>query len=175
LQTRILDRFRHPRDDARVIGGFRRAGRPGRPAGRDVDPVVLLRPASPHRDARDRDTPVSGGRLRFRPWVGWLSLTGALAAAGLPPLNGFVSEWLLLQSFLFTLGLKSTFVNNLVPVVAAGIALVAMGLSKVHAAAHGYDFTASARFGWSLAFIVAACGAAYAMGLPDLVRNRRAA
>ena len=66
-----------------------------------------------------------GGLLRFMPWVGWLALVGSLAAAGLPPLNGFVSEWLLLQSFLFTLGLKSTFVNNLVPVVAAGIALVA--------------------------------------------------
>jgi hydrogenase-4 component B len=66
-----------------------------------------------------------GGLLRFMPWVGWLALVGTLAAAGLPPLNGFVSEWLLLQSFLFTLGLPSTFVNNLVPVVAAGVALVA--------------------------------------------------
>ena len=66
-----------------------------------------------------------GGLLRYMPWVGWLALLGALAAAGLPPLNGFVSEWLLLQSFLFTLGLPSTFVNNLVPVVAAGVALVA--------------------------------------------------
>jgi NADH:ubiquinone oxidoreductase subunit 5 (subunit L)/multisubunit Na+/H+ antiporter MnhA subunit len=66
-----------------------------------------------------------GGLLRFMPWVGWLALVGALAAAGLPPLNGFVSEWLLLQSFLFTLGLPGTFVNNLVPVVAAGVALVA--------------------------------------------------
>ena len=66
-----------------------------------------------------------GGLLRFMPWVGWLALVGSLAAAGLPPLNGFVSEWLLLQSFLFTLGLSGTFVNNLVPVVAAGVALVA--------------------------------------------------
>jgi hydrogenase-4 component B len=66
-----------------------------------------------------------GGLLRYMPWVGWLALAGALAAAGLPPLNGFVSEWLLLQSFLFTLGLPGTFVNNLVPVVAAGVALVA--------------------------------------------------
>src|SRR4030095_7780653 len=66
-----------------------------------------------------------GGLLRFMPWVGWLALVGALAAAGLPPLNGFVSEWLLVPSFLFTLGLESTFVNNLVPVVAAGVALVA--------------------------------------------------
>ena len=66
-----------------------------------------------------------GGLLRAMPWVGWLALVGALAAAGLPPLNGFVSEWLLLQSFLFTLGLPSTFVNMLLPVVAAGVALVA--------------------------------------------------
>ena len=66
-----------------------------------------------------------GGLLRYMPWVGWLALIGTLAAAGLPPLNGFVSEWLLLQSFLFTLGLPSTFVNNLVPVAAAGVALVA--------------------------------------------------
>jgi formate hydrogenlyase subunit 3/multisubunit Na+/H+ antiporter MnhD subunit len=66
-----------------------------------------------------------GGLLRYMPWVGWFALLGALAAAGLPPLNGFVSEWLLLQGFLFTLGLPSTFVNNLVPVFAAGIVLVA--------------------------------------------------
>ena len=66
-----------------------------------------------------------GGLLRFMPWVGWLALVGALAAAGLPPLNGFVSEWLLLQSFLYTLQLPGTFINNLVPVVAAGVALVA--------------------------------------------------
>jgi formate hydrogenlyase subunit 3/multisubunit Na+/H+ antiporter MnhD subunit len=66
-----------------------------------------------------------GGLLRSMPWVGWAALVGVLASSGLPPLNGFVSEWLLLQSFLFTLGLPSTFVNMLVPVVAAGVALVA--------------------------------------------------
>ncbi|HYS14840.1 MAG TPA: hydrogenase 4 subunit B [Burkholderiaceae bacterium] len=66
-----------------------------------------------------------GGLLRRMPWVGWAALVGVLASSGLPPLNGFVSEWLLLQSFLFTLGLPSTFVNMLVPVVAGGVALVA--------------------------------------------------
>src|SRR5262249_26055498 len=57
----------------------------------------------------------------------------------------------------------------------SGIALVVLGLSKVHAAAHGYDFTASARFGWALAFVAMGCLAAYAMGLPELARTRRAA
>jgi len=56
-----------------------------------------------------------------------------------------------------------------------GIASVVLGLSKVHAAAHGYDFTASARFGWALAFIVIVCFATYAMSLPDGVTSRRGA
>lgn len=65
-----------------------------------------------------------GGLMRFMPWTGWAALIGALAAAGLPPLGGFVSEWLLLQSFLFTPGLPNSFLNMLIPIVAAVIALV---------------------------------------------------
>ena len=66
-----------------------------------------------------------GGLMRAMPWVAWATLVGALASAGLPPLGGFVSEWLLLQSFLFTPGLPNPFLNMLIPVVAALIALVA--------------------------------------------------
>ncbi len=65
-----------------------------------------------------------GGLIRFMPWVAWLALIGVFASSGLPPLSGFVSEWLLLQSFLFTPGLPDSFLNMLIPVVAAGIALV---------------------------------------------------
>jgi hydrogenase-4 component B len=66
-----------------------------------------------------------GGLIRGMPWVGWLMLLGVLASAGLPPLGGFVSEWLLLQSFLFTPGLPVPLLTMLIPVVAALIALVA--------------------------------------------------
>lgn len=65
-----------------------------------------------------------GGLMRFMPWTAWPVLVGALAAAGLPPFGSFVSEWLLLQSFLFTPSLPNSFLNMLVPVVAAVIALV---------------------------------------------------
>lgn len=66
-----------------------------------------------------------GGLIRTMPWVGWLMLLGVLASAGLPPLGGFVSEWLLLQSFLFAPGLPVPLLTMLIPVVAALIALVA--------------------------------------------------
>jgi hydrogenase-4 component B len=41
-----------------------------------------------------------GGLLRRMPWTGGAFLVGSMAIAGLPPLNGFASEWLTLQSLL---------------------------------------------------------------------------
>jgi hydrogenase-4 component B len=66
-----------------------------------------------------------GGLLRFMPWVAWTTLVGVIASAGLPPSNGFASEWLLLQSFLFTGGLPNPYLKMLVPIFAAGLVLVA--------------------------------------------------
>ncbi|MCB8748263.1 hydrogenase 4 subunit B [Rhodoferax sp. U2-2l] len=66
-----------------------------------------------------------GGLIRYMPWVAWPTLVGVLACAGLPPFGGFVAEWLLLQSFLFTTGLPSSSLDMLVPVMAALIALIA--------------------------------------------------
>lgn len=66
-----------------------------------------------------------GGLMRYMPWVAWPTLIGVLSCAGLPPFGGFVAEWLLLQSFLFTTGLPSSFLDMLVPVMAAMIAMIA--------------------------------------------------
>lgn len=66
-----------------------------------------------------------GGLIHRMPWVAWLTLIGALALAGLPPLNGFVSEWLLLQAFLFAHEVPRTFINMLLPLGAAVVALAA--------------------------------------------------
>ncbi len=41
-----------------------------------------------------------GGLLRRMPWTGGAFLIGAMAIAGVPPLNGFASEWLTLQSLI---------------------------------------------------------------------------
>jgi NADH:ubiquinone oxidoreductase subunit 5 (subunit L)/multisubunit Na+/H+ antiporter MnhA subunit len=66
-----------------------------------------------------------GGLIHRMPWVAWLTLVGALAMAGLPPLNGFVSEWLLLQALLFAHEVPRTFVHMILPVGAALVALSA--------------------------------------------------
>jgi hydrogenase-4 component B len=66
-----------------------------------------------------------GGLIHRMPWVAWLTLVGALAMAGLPPLNGFVSEWLLLQAFLFAHEVPKSFINMMLPLGTALVALCA--------------------------------------------------
>jgi lipopolysaccharide/colanic/teichoic acid biosynthesis glycosyltransferase len=61
------------------------------------------------------------------------------------------------------------------PLLLVGIAVTVVGLSKAHATAHGYDYTSSFRFAWSLAYIVLLGVAAYGAGLPELPRSRRSA
>ena len=66
-----------------------------------------------------------GGLIHTMPKLALLMLVGALAIAGLPPLNGFVSEWLLLQAFLLSPGLPHAYLNMLVPIAAAALVLAA--------------------------------------------------
>ncbi len=87
--------------------------------------LLFLSTGSVLHATHERNLGKLGGLIHRMPWVAWLALVGVLASAGLPPLNGFVSEWLLLQSFLFTSGLPHGYLNMLLPVVAAAIALVA--------------------------------------------------
>ncbi len=94
---------------------------------------------------RERSLGRLGGLMRSMPWVAWLGLVGTLAIAGLPPLNGFVSEWLLLQSFLFTPTIPQTFANMLIPVGAAVLALVAALSAYVMVKFYGVIFLGQPR------------------------------
>jgi formate hydrogenlyase subunit 3/multisubunit Na+/H+ antiporter MnhD subunit len=85
--------------------------------------LLFLATGSVLHSTRERSLGRLGGLSHRMPWVAWLALVGTLAIAGLPPLNGFVSEWLLLQAFLFTPTLPQTFVNMLVPLAAAALVL----------------------------------------------------
>jgi formate hydrogenlyase subunit 3/multisubunit Na+/H+ antiporter MnhD subunit len=86
-----------------------------------------------------------GGLIRRMPWVAWLTLVGALAIAGLPPLNGFVSEWLLLQAFLSSYAVPKPFLNMLLPLGAAVIALAAALAGYVMVKFYGVIFLGQPR------------------------------
>jgi formate hydrogenlyase subunit 3/multisubunit Na+/H+ antiporter MnhD subunit len=86
-----------------------------------------------------------GGLIHHMPWASVLMLVGVLAIAGLPPLNGFVSEWLLLQAFLLSPGLPNSYINMLVPVAAAVIALAAALAAYVMVKFYGVIFLGQRR------------------------------
>ena len=87
--------------------------------------LLFLATGSVLHATHERSLGKLGGLIHRMPWVAWLALVGTLAIAGLPPLNGFVSEWLLLQAFLFTPSLPHSFVNMLVPLAAGALVLAA--------------------------------------------------
>lgn len=70
-----------------------------------------------------RDLDRLGGLLKRMPVTGVVFLIGALSVAALPPLNGFVGEWLLLQSLLHALPSTNTAVVITVAVAVAALAL----------------------------------------------------
>ncbi len=47
-----------------------------------------------------RDMNLMGGLIKRMPWTSACFLIGSIAISGLPPLNGFVGEWLLFQALL---------------------------------------------------------------------------
>jgi formate hydrogenlyase subunit 3/multisubunit Na+/H+ antiporter MnhD subunit len=87
--------------------------------------LLFLATGSVLHATRERSLGRLGGLIHRMPWVAGTALAGTLALAGLPPLNGFVSEWMLLQAFLFTPSLPQSFVNMLVPLAAAALVLAA--------------------------------------------------
>jgi hydrogenase-4 component B len=66
-----------------------------------------------------------GGLLRRMPVTGFLFLIGILAISALPPLNGFVSEWLMLETMLRAAVLSSTVVKVSFALSGAALALTA--------------------------------------------------
>jgi formate hydrogenlyase subunit 3/multisubunit Na+/H+ antiporter MnhD subunit len=64
-----------------------------------------------------------GGLIRYMPHCAFYFLVGALAISALPPLNGFVSEWLTFQASLQAPALESSVLRSIVPIVAAVLAL----------------------------------------------------
>jgi len=73
----------------------------------------------------DRNMDRLGGLMKVMPWTGLFFLIGALSIAALPPFNGFVSEWLTLQTMLQSAALQSKAVKIVFALCGAALALTA--------------------------------------------------
>lgn len=92
-----------------------------------------------------RDMERLGGLLRRMPTTGISFLLGCAAISALPPLNGFVSEWLLFQAILQSPILVSLPIVLVVPAVGALLALAAALAAACFVKAYGVVFLSRPR------------------------------
>jgi formate hydrogenlyase subunit 3/multisubunit Na+/H+ antiporter MnhD subunit len=88
----------------------------------------------------ERDIEKLGGLIATMPQTAFLFLGGCLAISALPPLNGFVSEWLIFQAVLLSPALPQWGLKLLVPAVGAVLALGAALSAACFVRAFGIAF-----------------------------------
>jgi len=92
-----------------------------------------------------RDMEKLGGLIHRMPRTAFVFLTGCVAISALPPLNGFVSEWLTFQAILLSPQLPSWGLKLMVPAVGALLALSAALAAACFVRVFGFVFLGRAR------------------------------
>jgi hydrogenase-4 component B len=93
----------------------------------------------------ERDMERLGGLIHRMPQTAFVFLVGCAAISALPPLNGFVSEWLTFQAILLSPQIPSWGLKLLVPAVGALLALSAALAAACFVKAFGVTFLGRAR------------------------------
>jgi hydrogenase-4 component B len=86
-----------------------------------------------------------GGLIRRMPATAFYFLIGAIAISGLPPLNGFVSEWFTYQALLAGFGATPSLTRLAFPIAGALLALTAALAAACFVKAFGITFLALPR------------------------------
>ncbi|GAB4572454.1 MAG: hydrogenase 4 subunit B [Rhodothalassiaceae bacterium] len=88
----------------------------------------------------ERDMENLGGLIHRMPYTSFVFLVGCIAISALPPLNGFVSEWLIFQAILQSPDLPQWGLKVMVPAVGGLLALSAALVAACFAKAFGVSF-----------------------------------
>ena len=86
-----------------------------------------------------------GGLAKRMRWTALFFLVGAVAISALPPLNGFISEWLTYQSLLQGFGTTTSLVRIMFPISGAMLALTSALAAACFVKAFGITFLAQPR------------------------------
>ena len=87
--------------------------------------LLFLGAGSVVQSTHTRNMEKMGGLIRLMPVTAMCFLVGAVAISGLPPLNGFVSEWLTYQALLAGFGTTQSLTRLMFPIAGSLLALTA--------------------------------------------------
>ncbi len=102
--------------------------------------LLFLGAGSVHRATHTRNIEELGGLIKGMPWTSFFFLVGSLAISALPPLNGFVSEWLTFQALLLGFPIPDLVVKIAVPLTVALLALTGALAAACFVKAFGITF-----------------------------------
>jgi len=86
--------------------------------------LLFFSTGSVYQQTHTRDMDKLGGLIGRMPQTAFFFLMGALAIGGLPPLNGFVSEFLLYSGFVAGMKTSSFYLSTLMMLSLAGLAII---------------------------------------------------
>ena len=112
-----------------------------------------------------RDMELMGGLIKKMPATAFFFLVGAASISALPPLNGFISEWIIFQALLGGFTISAPAVSILLPVAVGMLALTSglaaagfvkafgitfLALPRSHEAEHAHESPLSMKIGMGL-------------------------
>ena len=107
--------------------------------------LLFLAAGSVVHSTHTRNMEEMGGLIRRMPATAFFFLIGAVAISGLPPLNGFVSEWLTYQALLAGFGTTESLTRLMFPIAGSLLALTAALAAACFVKAFGIPFLALPR------------------------------
>jgi formate hydrogenlyase subunit 3/multisubunit Na+/H+ antiporter MnhD subunit len=107
--------------------------------------LLFMGAGAVYRKTRTREMDLLGGVMKKMPVTGATFLIGAIAISGLPPLNGFVSEFLLYAGSFFGIIRQSPSVSLPLALAVAALALIGGLAAACFAKAFGIVFLGSPR------------------------------
>jgi hydrogenase-4 component B len=102
--------------------------------------LLFLTVGSVLHQTHEHDLDRLGGLIKRMPKTAVLALIGCVAISALPPLNGFVSEWLTFQAALQASSLESGVLRSVIPVTAAVLAFTGAVAAATFAKFYGVGF-----------------------------------
>ena len=107
--------------------------------------LLFLGAGSVQHATGTRDLAKLGGLLRLMPWTGLFFIIAALAISAVPPLNGYISEWMLLETLLQSYAIADTLTKVVMAISGALLALTAGIAVTAFVRATGISFLALPR------------------------------
>jgi hydrogenase-4 component B len=111
--------------------------------------LLFFSAGSVYLKTHTRDMEKLGGLIKKMPHTAWLFLIGALAVGGLPPFNGFVSEFIIYKGLLNGIFSLGTYHTTLLIITLSGLAIIGGVSLLVFTKAFGTVFLGSPRSPYS--------------------------